>query len=219
MQLTPAEDGKFKAVVHHFEKLRDTFEMLSVILAEDDPRLNNLYKLKQHLDYFKDRFEREEAEKAAKKRQEAHDLEVGTTRVMLALQTFYPKAFPIEAEKVKPLYIGIDHQIHAALTTVNKIEGLEVTYAMIGEALRRWVTTEAYYLSFKSNGHRVDIYGNPVEYILQRDFNHANKKYVQMTRGQQTAARKTIDDLPVATPECEAELAREILNAILRPSL
>ncbi|QGZ13893.1 putative ProP effector protein [Rhizobium phage RL38J1] len=212
MQISSAEYGKFRAIVQHHSDLEETFNTLFSILDKEDFRREKLSKLSKHVSYFKDRFEREEAEKAAKKQQEARDLEVGTIRVMTALQTFFPKAFPVEAEKVKPLYVGIDSQIYAALSTVNKIEGLEVTYAMVGEALRRWVTMEAYYLSFKTNKLRINIYGDPIEYILPRDFNHANKKYVELTGGQKTT-RKTIEDLPAST----APTLGDILAACLAP--
>ncbi|QNH71488.1 hypothetical protein PP938_gp096 [Rhizobium phage AF3] len=99
MQITPAELGKFKAIIHHFEKLQDSFEVLSVILAEDDPRLGNLSRLKKHVAFFSEKFERDEAEKIAKKKREEDQRQLDIVRLGLALQTFFPKAFPIEAER------------------------------------------------------------------------------------------------------------------------
>ncbi|AIK68275.1 hypothetical protein P10VF_062 [Rhizobium phage vB_RleM_P10VF] len=216
MQITPAELGKFKAIIHHFEKLQDSFEVLSVILAEDDPRLGNLSRLKKHVAFFSEKFERDEAEKFAKKKREEDQRQLDIVRLGLALQTFFPKAFPIEAEKVIPLTIGIDRHILDFFNAgVYHVPDLEVTPAIVAGALHDWTRTAPYYYSFKKHRHRYDLYGDPVEIILQRDFNHANKKYVELTGGQQTAARKTIDELPVVT---EDELARTILNSIINPT-
>ncbi|QIG69590.1 bacterial conjugation repressor protein [Rhizobium phage RHph_I46] len=174
MTFNSKDIGKVQAIVYHFEKLRQLglFEDCSSELSY------NLGKLDGHVSYFRDKFAEEERVRREQKLKEDKELKDLTVRAVLAMQTFFPEAFPINREDVVPLKIGIEHDLYDFFEKV--VLPYKITRTAIQMALHSYTTSEAYYECFMRCTHRRDLQGNVFEYILERDTKYAMKKLTQI---------------------------------------
>jgi sRNA-binding protein len=83
------------------------------------------------------------------------------TAVLRTLAERWPKTFFPESKKRKPLKVGILEDLTAAAPDINR--------KMLRLALRMYTTTDAYLFACSKGHKRIDLNGNEVEEISERD--------------------------------------------------
>ncbi|QIG67959.1 bacterial conjugation repressor protein [Rhizobium phage RHph_Y68] len=219
MQLTPQEYNKLRAITYHLGKLKDVgyIDVFKAYTSVDESGKTSLLKLVDHIEYFKTKIE--EAEKQAKEEKERAQKEHKDLVffVISVLQTFFPKAFPVDTSKAMPLKIEIHLDLIDALIT-NPIYPLsyQLTPAAISDAVHSYVNQEFYFESFTRSKVRINLQGEAHEYVIPRDYCYAMKRLERIRFAKN--GRTKIEDLPVANEEYEAEFARQLVNAIMSPA-
>ena len=128
-----------------------------------------------------------------------------------ALRERWPLAFPVQHQDIRPLALGVAHQVAAGM-------GWSLPYTL--SVLRRWKMAAVYCQAVLSHDHRIALDGAPAETVDPEAKDLAAKQLARLAvrLAAKKAAKPTAPTVvkPKPAPETPEQLRDRVRAALLR---